>query len=410
MNREKNFTMYGFVGVLLLASFLMTVPANQYQKIFAQTEGEAPDVNVTEDIQENATDTEIPPFESGNATFAPKSEAEREAPPVPANAIKGDDLPNETLTKDPDSEPLSVSNRTELLEVLPSNSTKIIEHVNEDLKNSTGEGLLPPAILDKIITGEGQGNDTILDISTPEELDEIKNFSEVTTNQTTEEALEEGEPISVSNVTNATAPDELPDEGMMNATNATETETSTEEQDGEEEQAQAGAETNMTNATGGEEEQQQEQDEEDTEDGEEEQAQAGEAVNLTNATGGEMTNMTNATGGEEEQQQEQDEEDTEDGEEQEQAQASAGQQQEEDTEDGEEQEQAQASAGQQQEEDTEDGEEQEQAVTNATNATVTQPREGVFNTTNVTSMLNATGLDDETEDAEDSPEDESEDE
>ncbi|HEX5921178.1 MAG TPA: hypothetical protein VFY55_05310 [Nitrososphaeraceae archaeon] len=374
MNREKNLMMYGFVSVLLLASFLMTVPANQYQKIFAQTEGEAPDVNVTEDIQENATDTETPPFENQNATFTPPPEGEREAPPVPANAIKGDDLPKETITKDPDSEPLSVTNRTELLEVLPSNSTKIIEHVNEDLKNSTGEGLLPPAILDKIISGEGQGNDTILDISTPEELDEIKNFSEVATNQTTEEALEEGEPIS-------------------NATNATDTETLSEEQDGEEqEQAQAGAETNMTNATGGGEEQQQEQDEEDTEDGEEqEQAQAGEAVNLTNATSGEMTNMTNATGRGEEQQQEQDEEDTEDGEEQEQAQASAGQQDEEDTEDGEEQE-------------------QEQAVTNATNATAPQPPAGMLNTTNVTSMLNATGLQDETENSEDSPEDESEDE
>ena len=326
MNREKNLMMYGFVSVLLLASFLMTVPANQYQKIFAQTEGEAPDVNVTEDIQENATDTETPPFENQNATFTPPPEGEREAPPVPANAIKGEDLPKETLTKDPDSEPLSVTNRTELLEILPSNSTKIIEHVNEDLKNSTGEGLLPPAILDKIISGEGQGNDTILDISTPEELDEIKNFSEVATNQTTEEALEEGEPIS-------------------NATNATDTETLSEEQDGGEEQAQAGAETNMTNATGGGEEQQQEQDEEDTED-------------------------------------------------------------------GEEQEQAQAGAGQQQEEDTEDGEEQEQVqpVTNATNATVPQPPAGMLNTTNVTSMLNATGLEDETEDSEDSSEDESEDE
>ena len=303
MNREKNLMMYGFVSVLLLASFLMTVPAIQYRTIFAQTEGEAPDVNVTENVQENATDTEIPPFEGGNATFTPPPEGEREAPPVPANAIKGDDLPNETLTKDPDSEPLSISNRTELLEILPANSTKIIEHVNEDLKNSTGEGLLPPAILDKIISGEGQGNDTILDISTPEELDEIKNFSEVTTNQTTEEALEEGEPISISN-----------------ATNATDTETSSEEQDGQEEQTQAGAETNMTNATGGEqpaeereeqkqaeeeEEQEQtqasvEQQQEDTEDGEE-QEQA--VTNATNATALErilntsnVTNMLNATG------------------------------------------------------------------------------------------------------------------
>ena len=361
MNREKNLMMYGFVSVLLLASFLMTVPANQYQKIFAQTEGEAPDVNVTEDVQENATDTEIPPFEGGNATFTPPPEGEREAPPVPANAIKGDDLPNETLTKDPDSEPLSVSNRTELLEVLPSNSTKIIEHVNEDLKNSTGEGLLPPAILDKIISGEGQGNDTILDISTPEELDEIKNFSEVTTNQTTEEAMEEGEPIS-------------------NATNATGTETSSEEQDGEEQdQAQAGAETNMTNATGGESpaeerEEQKQAEEEEEQNKTAEETQAGEAINMTNATGGESP--------------------AEEREEQKQA------------EEEEEQEQTQASVEQQQE-DTEDGEEQEQAVTNATNATV---REGLLNRTNVTSILNDTGLEDQTEDSEDSAEDESEDE
>jgi hypothetical protein len=403
MNRDKNLMKYGFVSVLLLASFLMTVPAIQYRTIVAQTEGEAPadsQGNATEEIIENATDTEMPPFESENATFVPRSESEREAPPVPSDAIKVDELPNETLTKDPDSQPLSISNRTEILEVLPANSTKIIEHVDEDLKNSTGEGLLPPAILDKIISGEGQGNDTILDISTPEELDEIKNFSEVITNQTTEEDLEEGEPIFISNVTNATSPDELPDEGVMNATNATDTEIPSEEQDGEQEQAQADAETNMTNATGGGEEQQ-EQDEEDTEDGEQEQAQAEEAVNLTNATGGGVANMTNATGGGEEQQ-EQDEEDTEDGE-QEQAQASTGQQQEEDTEDGE-QEQAQASTGQQQEEDTEDGEEQEQAVTNAT------VPEGLLNRTNVTSMLNATGLGDETEDSEDSAEDESEDE
>jgi hypothetical protein len=370
MNREKNLMVYGLVSVLLLASFLMTVPSIQYRTIFAQTEGEAPDVNVTEDAQENATDTEIPPFEDGNATFTPPPEGEREAPPIPPNAIKGDELPEEKPVKDPDSEPLSISNRTELLEVLPANSTKIIEHVNEDLKNSTGEGLLPSAILDKIISGESQGNDTILDISTPEELDEIKNFSEVTTNQTTEEALEEGEPISISNITNATTPDELPEEGMMNVTNATDTETSSEEQDGQEEQAQAGAESNMTNATGGEQPAEER----------EEQAQTGEETQ-----GGEEMNMTNATGGEQP---------AEEREEQKQA------------EEGEEQEQTQASVEQQQEE-TEDGEEQEQAVRNATNATAL---ERILNTSNVTDMLNATGLGDESEDSQDSPEDESDDE
>ncbi len=352
MSREKNLMAYGFVSILLLASFLMTVPANQYQKIFAQTEGETSEDNQenTTEVQENVTDVEIPPFENESATFVPPPEGDREAPPVPSNAIKGADLPDELPPKDTDSQPLSVSNRTELLEVLPANATKIIEHIDEDLKNSTGEGLLPPAILDKIISGEGQGNDTILDISTPEELDEIKNFSDSTTNQTTEEAAEEGEPIS--NITNATGIGGLLDEEMVNATDANATETTGEEQ-------------------------------EDTEDGGENQTQEGEAVNMTNASSGEMTNTTNALGGlggEEEEQQDQDEEDTEDGGEQE-----------------------QAGAGQQQEEDTEDGGEQERAVTNAT---VPQPPQGMLNATNVTSMLNATGLEDQTEDSEDSPEDE----
>ncbi len=213
MNLDKNLMKYGFVSVLLLASFLMTVPAIQYQKIFAQTEGETPtdtQGNVTDENQENVTDVEIPKFENRTATFVPPPEDEREAPPVPANATNVDELPDEMPPTDPDSVPLSITNRTEILEVLPANSTKIIERVNDDLKNSTGEGLLPPAILERILSGEGQGNDTILDISTPEELDEIRNFSESTTNLTTEDALDEGEPIS--NITNATAAEAAPED------------------------------------------------------------------------------------------------------------------------------------------------------------------------------------------------------
>jgi len=309
MNREKNLVMYGFVSVLLLASFLMTVPANQYQKIFAQTEGETPEDtqgNVTEENQENATEVEIPKFENRTATFVPPPEGERKAPPVPANAIKGDELPDEMPVKDPDSEPLSITNRTEILEVLPANSTKIIEHVDDDLKNSTGEGLLPPAILDKIKSGEGQGNDTILDISSPEELDEIKNFSESTTNQTSEEAVEEGEPTSTSNVTNATATEAPPEEQeeASNVTNATGLETNVTTATGQEEPFGI-VETNMTNATGGEEQAQAGQEEqEEAEDGEE-QAQAGqeeqeEAItNATNATAAQalegLLNTTNIT-------------------------------------------------------------------------------------------------------------------
>ena len=302
MNREKNLMKYGFASILLLASFLMTVPANQYQSIFAQTGEEGSEdnqQNVTQtEAEENATDAEIPEFENQTAAFTPPPEGDREAPPIPADAIKGADIPKEQPPKDTDSQPLSVSNRTELLEVLPANATKIIEHVDEDLKNSTGEGLLPPAILDKIISGEDQGNNnTILDISTPEELDEIKNFSDSTINQTSEEAVEEGE--VVSNITNATGLGGLLDETVSNATNATSAETPSEEQQesqDQEEQGQAGEAVNMTNATtatglgatGSEdEEQQQEEDQEDTED---QQA----ATSVTNATAG-MLNNTNAT-------------------------------------------------------------------------------------------------------------------
>ena len=304
MNREKNLVMYGFVSVLLLASFLMTVPANQYQKIFAQTEGETPEEtqgNVTEENQENATDVEIPKFENRTATFVPPPEGERKAPPVPANAIKGDELPDEMPVKDPDSEPLSITNRTEILEVLPANSTKIIEHVNDDLKNSTGEGLLPPAILDKIKSGEGQGNDTILDISSPEELDEIKNFSESTTNQTAEDALDEGELISISNVTNATAAEAAPEDQeeaedggeATNVTNATAAEAAPEDQ---EEAEDGGEATNVTNATSGEQPAQSREEQKQAE-GEEEQAQTAEEDQQEAEDGGEeaITNATNAT-------------------------------------------------------------------------------------------------------------------
>ena len=352
MNREKNLMKYGFASILLLASFLMTVPANQYQSIFAQTGEEGSEdnqQNVTEvEAEENTTDVEIPEFENQTAAFTPPPEGDREAPPIPADAIKGADIPKEQPPKDSDSQPLSVSNRTELLEVLPANSTKIIEHVDEDLKNSTGEGLLPPAILDKIISGDQGNNNTILDISTPEELDEIKNFSDATINQTSEEAVEEGE--VVSNITNATGLGNLLDENVSNATNATSAETPSDDQ-------------------------------QESEDGEQ-QGQAGEAVNMTNATSGELMNATSAAGQtgseDDEQQQEQDQEDTE-----------AGATGSEDDE-------------QQQEQDQEDTEDQEEeAATSVTNATT-----GILNTTNATSMLNATGLEDSNEDSEDDPEDE----
>ena len=394
MNSEKTLMKYGFVSILLIASFLMAVPANQYQKVLAQSEGESSEDNQgnTTQVQENVTDAEIPSFENQNATFVPPPEGDREAPPIPADAIKGADLPKETPPKDSDSQPLSVSNRTELLEVLPANSTKIIEHVDQDLKNSTGEGLLPPAILDKIISGEGQNNDTILDISTPQELDEIKNFSDSTTNQTTEEAIDEGEPIA--NITNATGLGGLPEAGNMNATNATQ-----EETQGNEEQAQTGEAVNMTNATSGAEEDKKSNDNQDQQTGDEEdkkssdnqeqQTGAGEEqTNITNATSAMEPNMTSAITGEGQQSQDQqqtgDEEDKKSSDNQDQQQTG-------------DEEDKKSSDNQEQQQTGDEGDKQSEtreapplpSTLNATNATA------MLNSTNITGMPGADSEDDE---------------
>jgi hypothetical protein len=171
-------------------------------------------------------------------------------------------LPKESLVKDPDSDPLSITNRTEILEVLPANSTKIIKFVDEDLKNTTGVGLAPADVLEKL-TSKSNDNKSILQLANPDEIKQIKIIA----------------------ITNATGGEEEEDEPTANAT--------TEETEGGEETNATTVtgeeepfgivETNMTNATGGE-----------------EQAQAGqEETNVTNATGGEearrTTNATNAT-------------------------------------------------------------------------------------------------------------------
>jgi hypothetical protein len=381
MNSEKTLMKYGFVSILLIASFLMAVPANQYQKVLAQSEGESSEDNQgnTTQVQENVTDAEIPSFENQNATFVPPPEGDREAPPIPADAIKGADLPKETPPKDSDSQPLSVSNRTELLEVLPANSTKIIEHVDQDLKNSTGEGLLPPAILDKIISGEGQNNDTILDISTPQELDEIKNFSDSTTNQTTEEAIDEGEPIA--NITNATGLGGLPEAGNMNATNATQ-----EETQGNEEQAQTGEAVNMTNATSGAEEDKKSSDNQDQQTGDEEdkkssdnqdqQTGAGEEqTNITNATSAIEPNMTSAITGE--------------------GQQSQDQQQTGDEEDKKSNDNQDQQTGDEEDKKSSDNQDQQQTGDEGDKQSETReapPLPSTLNATNATAMLNSTNI------------------
>ncbi len=273
---EMKVLKYGFVGLLLLASALFIILPTQNQEIFGQV------ANTT-----NTTDTERPTAEGLNPGFVPDTE-DGAAPP-----------------------PLSITNRTEILEVLPANSTKIIKFVDEDLKNTTGVGLAPSDVLEKITSEKSKDNKSFLQLASPEDIKQIESVSssltnatggqeeedEPTANATTEET-EGGEETNATTVTRGEEPFGIVETNMTNAT-------------GGEEQAQAGGEeTNVTNATSGEqpaqtkeEQKQAEGEEEQANTAEEEQTQAGgeeEAItNATNATAAqplkELLNKSNVT-------------------------------------------------------------------------------------------------------------------
>jgi len=172
---EMKLLKYGFVSLLLLASALFIVVPTQSQVIFGQG------ANTT-----NTTDSETPAFDGQTPGFTPKSEDGAAPPPPPADATTVADLPKETLVKDPDSDALSIGNRTEILEVLPANSSKIIKFVDEDLKNSTGVGLAPTDVLEKL-TSNANDNKSILSLATPEEVKEIESVVVNTTSAPSEE-------------------------------------------------------------------------------------------------------------------------------------------------------------------------------------------------------------------------------
>ena len=239
---EMKVLKYGFVSLLLLASVSFIAMPTQNEEVFGQG------ANTT-----NATETEKPAFDGQNPGFVPNTEDGAAPPPPPADATTVDELPNETLVKDPDSDALSISNRTEILEVLPANSSKIIKFVDEDLKNSTGVGLAPTEVLEKL-TSEANDNKSILQLASPEEVKEIESVAVNATGAGSEED-DEAPP------TNATAEEE----SNATATNATavtgelpaQAREEQKQAEGEEEQAltaeeeaQAGEEaTNITNAT-----------------------------------------------------------------------------------------------------------------------------------------------------------------
>ena len=269
---------YGFVGLLLLASVLFILVPTQTQVIFGQG------ANTT-----NTTDSETPAFDGQTPSFTPKSEDGAAPPPPPADATTVADLPKETLVKDPDSDALSIGNRTEILEVLPANSTKIIKFVDDDLKNSTGVGLAPTDVLEKL-TSNANDNKSILSLATPEEVKEIES---VVVN-TTSAPSEEDDEVPVANATSEEEDQAAAEEENANATstNATDVTGGEQKQTGEEE-------TNMTNATSGEQPAQTREEQKQAE-GEEEQAMTGEEqTNITNATTATEPNVTSAVTGDE---------------------------------------------------------------------------------------------------------------
>ena len=150
-------------------------------------------------------DEETPNFGTEKAPFTPLPEQDRNPPPPAKNATIVKDLPKNMFVRDNDSdtEPLSITNRTEILEVLPANSTTAINFVDKSLKNSTGQGLLPPSILSNISMAEkleniskpsngNQTSGTLLDILNQENLTQkVLPLIEPTNKSTTSADLEE---------------------------------------------------------------------------------------------------------------------------------------------------------------------------------------------------------------------------
>jgi len=383
---EMKLLKYGFVGLLLLASVLFIVVPTQTQVIFGQG------ANTT-----NTTDSETPAFDGQTPGFTPKSEDGAAPPPPPADATTVADLPKETLVKDPDSDALSIGNRTEILEVLPANSTKIIKFVDDDLKNSTGVGLAPTDVLQKL-TSNANDNKSILSLATPEEVKEIES---VVVN-TTSAPSEEDDEVPVANATSeeedqAVAGEENANATSTNATDVTGGETGNEEDQAvaEEENANATS-TNATDNNG---------DEQGSTGDKEEQADTGEEqTNITNATSATEPNVTSAVTGDEQGSTGDKEEQSQSGDEQ----GSTGDK-EEQSQSGDEQgstgdKEEQADTGEEQQ--TQTGEEPPlPPITNATNATAAQAL-GMLNASNITGVPDKTGSEDDDTGSNDESEDE----
>jgi hypothetical protein len=230
-------------------------------------------------------ENEVPSFEGQNPQFTPPPESERTPPPPPSDALTVTELPTPSeVENETDVDPLSVTNRTEILEILPLNSTNIVEFVDEELKNSTGVGLAPSSVLENLTVAENSqagnlSNTTILDVLGPQEIEEVANMTPTTNqsgelldldevdlataNETDDEGVAEEEIVSPTSTTNETSADDAtggagttPEEIVSPASSANETSSDNEangkaatQDDSEEDQAEEEDETSSSQDT-----------------------------------------------------------------------------------------------------------------------------------------------------------------
>jgi len=194
------------------------------------------------------SDSENPAFD-GLRPLVPLPESQRVEPPVPADAVPVSELPSDAFVRenDTDRSALSITNITEILEILPANSTKIIKFVDEDLKNSTGVGLLPEGLLDQVTNEAKSGEVTnaserLVNLIPESELAKIN--TTVSEQVAEEEKADEAEEVPVPDNATATqttpsTPSEDEDEdgetsGFLNLTKPEESDTTASDIDEDE--------------------------------------------------------------------------------------------------------------------------------------------------------------------------------
>jgi hypothetical protein len=193
------------VAILFISGYQIKIAFSQDEETPNFGTEKAPFIPLPEQDRNPPQDEETPNFGTEKAPFIPLPEQDRNPPPPAKNATIVEDLPKSMFVRDndTDTEPLSITNRTEILAILPANSTTAINFVDQSLKNSTGQGLLPPSILSNISKAEkleniskpsngNQTSGTLLDILNQENLTQkVLPLIEPTNKSTTSADLEE---------------------------------------------------------------------------------------------------------------------------------------------------------------------------------------------------------------------------